>query len=106
MFATAFLAFYGDVKLNRRFRRDCRFMGIVYRIRQMSADGGDDFVRKKIFFRIKDCADALQILRRKIAGKFPVKNICNYRILHILVDSSVRRKYSRLVFLIVIAAFG
>ncbi len=97
MFTTAFLAFCGDVELNRcfRIRRSCLFMGIVCRIRQMSADGGDDFVRRRVFFRIEDYADALQILRRKIAGKFLTKDVCDCRILHILVNSSVRRKYSR-----------
>ncbi len=106
MFATAFLAFYGDVELNRCFRRSCRLMGIVCRIRQMSANRGDDFVRRRVFFRIKDYTDALQILRRKIAGKFPVKDIYDYRILYILEDSSVRGKYSRRVLLIVITVFG
>jgi len=72
----------------------------------MSADGGDDFVRRRVFFRIEDYADILQILRRKIAGKFLVKNVCDCRILYILEDSSVRGKYGRRVLLIVIAAFG
>ena len=72
----------------------------------MSANGGDDFIKKRVFFRIKDYADALQILRRKIVGKFPAKDVCDCRILHILEDSSVRGKYSRRVLLIVIAAFG
>jgi len=81
-------------------------MGIICRIRQISANGGDDFVRRRIFFRIKDYTDALQILRRKIIGKFLVKNICDYRFLYILKDSSVRGKYSRRVFLIIIIVFG
>ncbi len=67
----------------------------------MSADGGDDFVGRRVFFRIKDYTDALQILRRKIIGKFLIKNVCNRRILYILKDSSVRGKYSRRVFLII-----
>jgi len=71
----------------------------------MSVDGGDDFVRRRVFFRIEDYTDVLQILRRKIVGKFLVKNVCDYRILYILEDSSVRGKYSRRVLLIVIAAF-
>ena len=104
-FATAFLIFYNDVELNRYFRRSCRFMDIIYRIRQMSADGSDDFVRRRVFFRIEDYANALQILRRKIAGKFLVKDVYNCRILHILVDSSVRCKYSRRVLFIIITAF-
>ncbi len=95
MFATAFLTSDGDVELNRRFR-----------IRQISADGGDDFVRKRIFFRIKDCADVLQILRRKITNKFLTKDVCDCRILYILKDSSVRGKYGRRVLLIIITAFG
>ncbi len=95
IFATAFLTSDDDVELNRRFR-----------IRQISADGGDDFVRRRVFFRIKDYTDALQILRKKIAGKFPTKNVCDCRILYIFEDSSVRGKYGRRVLLIVITAFG
>ena len=72
----------------------------------MSADSGDDFVRKRVFFRIKNYADVLQILRRKIADRFLAKDVCNYRILYILEDSSVRGKYGRRVLLIIIAAFG
>ena len=72
----------------------------------MSADGGDDFVRRRVCFCIEDCADALQILRRKIVGKFPTKNMYNRGIFHILDDSSVRDKYNRRVFLIVITVFG
>ncbi len=107
LFTTTFLTFYGDVKLNRyfRIRRNCRFMGIIYRIHQMSTDGGYDFVRRRVFYRIKNYTDALQILRRKIAGKFLVKDVYNCRILYILVDSSVRCKYSRRIFLIIITAF-
>ncbi len=40
----------------------------------MSVDGGDDFVRRRVFFRIKDYTDALQVLWRKIAVKFPAKD--------------------------------
>ena len=94
MFATTFLIFYNDVELNRYLRRSYRLMGIVCRIRQMSANGGDDFVKRRVFFRIKDYIDALQILRRKIAGKFLIKNIYNCRILYIFEDSSVRGKYN------------
>ena len=72
----------------------------------MSADGGDDFVKRRVFFRIEDYIDALQILRRKIVGKFSAKDVCDCRILHIFEDSSVRGKYSRRVLLIVITAFG
>jgi len=72
----------------------------------MSANGGDDFVRRRVFFRIKDYTNALQILRRKIVGKFSTKDVCDYRIFYIFEDSSVRGKYSRRVFLIVITAFG
>ena len=61
----------------------------------MSADGGNDFVKKRIFFRIKDYTDILQILQRKIIDKFSAKNICNYCIFYIFVNSSVRRKYNR-----------
>ncbi len=72
----------------------------------MSANGGDDFIKKRVFFRIEDYINILQILRRKIVGKFPVEDVYNYRILYILEDSSVRGKYSRRVFFIVIAVFG
>src|SRR6266498_4747542 len=72
----------------------------------MSADGGDDFVRRRVFFHIKDYIDVLQILRRKITGKFLIKDVCDCRILYILKDSSVRGKYGRRVLLIAIAAFG
>ncbi len=72
----------------------------------MSANGGDDFIKKRVFFRIEDYINILQILRRKIVGKFPVEDVYNYRILYILEDSSVRGKYSRRVFFIVITAFG
>ncbi len=71
----------------------------------MSADGGDDFVRRRVFFRIKDYADILQILRRKIVGKFLVKDVCDCRILYILEDSSVRGKYGRRVLFIIIIVF-
>ena len=71
----------------------------------MSADGGDDFVGRRVFFRIKDYTDALQILRRKIVDKFLVKNVCDRRIFYIFEDSSVRGKYSRRVLFIVITAF-
>ena len=72
----------------------------------MSADGGDDFVRRRVFFRIKDYTDVLQILRRKIVDKFPTKDVYNYRILYILKNSSVRGKYDRRIFLIIITVFG
>ncbi len=71
----------------------------------MSADDDNDFVKKKVFFRIEDYTDALQILRRKIINKFLAKNIYNYRILYILKDSSVRGKYNQQILFIVITAF-
>ena len=71
----------------------------------MSADDDNDFVKKKVFFRIEDYTDALQILRRKIIGKFLIKNVCNRRILYILKDSSVRGKYNQQILFIVITAF-
>ncbi len=61
----------------------------------MSANGGNDFVKRRVFFRIKNYTDALQILRRKIVGKFSAKNVYNCCIFYIFKDSSVRGKYSR-----------
>ena len=73
----------------------------------MSADGGDNFVRKRVFFYIKSYTDILQILRKKIIDNFLVKNVCNCCIFfYIFEDSSVRRKYNRRVLLIVIIVFG
>ena len=50
-------------------------------------NGGDDFVRKTVFFRNKNYTDILQILQKKIIDKFLIKNVYNYH-------SSVRGKYS------------
>ncbi len=62
----------------------------------MGADGGNDFVRRRVFFRIEDYIDVLQMLRRKIVGKFLAKDDDDEK--DMCVGFNISRIFERRVF--------